>query len=182
MVVGSELARGWRLLRTPVGLDALRWCGAGLAWDASQADSVRQHVLECVRLAGAPPKDFSQEEAARMLLRSGAGCETASEVAAMPVRGARVSLPARLGDTPFTSSGVVGEEAKKFLSNWEDEMLMSLGSCSRGLIILFLPSFTRTRFFVLAAVYCSLSPTAWSAGFASLEPACQGACGTLLRA
>ena len=65
-------------------LDALRWCGAGMAWNASEADSVRQHVNERVRLAGAPPRSFSQEEAARMLLRARAGSETAPEVTAVP--------------------------------------------------------------------------------------------------
>ena len=50
-------------------------------------------------------------KAARMLLRS-----AASEVTAAPFRDA--------GDTPLACD-VVGEEAKKFLSNWEDKMLMS---------------------------------------------------------
>ena len=81
---------------------------------------MRQHVYERVCLARAPPKEYSQEEAARMLLRSGAGFETA--VTAVPFRDARVSLPAGLDDTPLASA-VVGEEAEKFLSDCEDETL-----------------------------------------------------------
>ena len=62
---GREFARGRRLLRTPVGASML---SGGVVLDllgTPQADSVRQHVLERVRIAGAPPKEFSQEEAAR---------------------------------------------------------------------------------------------------------------------
>ena len=121
-------------------LDSLRWCGAGPAWDASQADSVRQHALGLVRLPGTPPKIFSQEEAARMLFRSMAGYETASEVTAVSFRDARVSLPARLDDTPLASH-VVGEEAKQFLSEWEDEVLLSPLEALKGLTMLFLPNF-----------------------------------------
>ena len=87
---GPQTLRPGLCKRTPAAsdssqcLDALRWCGAGMAWNASEADSVRQHVNERVRLAGAPPGSFSQEEAARMLLRARAGSETAPEVTAVP--------------------------------------------------------------------------------------------------
>ena len=64
-------SEGWRLSCTEVRsanrdpkllVLSLWWCGAGPAWDASHDDSVWQHVFESVRLACAPPKDFSQED------------------------------------------------------------------------------------------------------------------------
>ena len=68
-------------------LGSLR-CAAGSAWDIGQAEAVREHVSDRVRLAGPLPRSLSQEEAARMVLRSRAGYEAASEVTAVPFRDA----------------------------------------------------------------------------------------------